>query len=132
MWRDPLVSVFWFAAGLGAYYAAAWAVRGGAPVTPTSGLAYLLLAHLGLNFLRFFCSARWHAAAMWEGSAWADDAAEAAVCAVRRAAALHDAYLSSKDPHVTLAVRGWRGGAGGAGAFPIAPWERGRSWGGGA
>jgi hypothetical protein len=100
-----LSSAFLFALGLGVYFTAAWAMRGGAPVTPTSAVAYLLLAHLGINFLRFFCSARWHAACLWEGSASADAAAEAAVRMVRRASALHDAYLSSKDPHVTLAVR---------------------------
>ncbi|KAI8473420.1 MAG: hypothetical protein J3K34DRAFT_410680 [Monoraphidium minutum] len=104
MWRDPIGSLFLFASGLGAYYAAGWVLSGGAPVSPASAAAYLGLAHLGLNFLRFFCSARWHAAAMWEGSGWADAAAEAAVRGVRRAAALHDAYLSSKDPHVTLVV----------------------------
>ncbi|GBF96325.1 hypothetical protein Rsub_09395 [Raphidocelis subcapitata] len=104
LWRDPVSTVIAFALGAGAYFGARAALAGSAGVTPTSAVAYALLAHLGFNFLRFFCSARWHAAAMWEGSAWTDAAAERAVRVVRRAAALHDAFLSARDPHVTLAV----------------------------
>jgi hypothetical protein len=102
LWRDPVTTVLLFVSGVGGYLAASWALTGGPSITPTSAVAYLLLAHLGLNFLRFFVSARWHAASMWEGSAWLDGVVERAVTAVRRGAALHDAYLSTKDPHVTL------------------------------
>lgn len=104
LWRDPVSTAVIFALGCGAYAAASWALSGGAPVAPTSAVAYALLAHLGLNFVRFLLSARWHAASMWEGSAWADGLAERAARSVRRAAALHDALLSNRDPHATLAV----------------------------
>jgi len=104
LWRDPVSSVLVFTLGVAAYYCASWALSGDTSITPTSAVAYLLLAHLGVNFVRFFCSARWHAACMWEESAWMDAATERAVRVVRRTAALHDAYLSSRDPHVTLGV----------------------------
>jgi hypothetical protein len=119
LWKDPVSTVLIFAAGAAAYAAACWAFSGATPVSPTSAAAYALLAHLGVNFVRFFCSARWHASCMWEGSSWTDAAVERAAVAVRRGAALHDAYLSAKDPHVTLGVRlgrrqgtGWRPGEG--------------------
>jgi hypothetical protein len=109
LWRDPVSTTIVFALGAAAYFGARSALAGGAGVSPTSAAAYLLLANLGINFVRFFCSARWHAAAMWEGSAWTDAAAERAVRAVRRAAALHDTFLSARDPHTTLGVSGWSG-----------------------
>lgn len=104
LWNDPVSSVIVFTLGVAFYATARWALNGGTSVTPTSATAYLLLSHLGVNFVRFFCSARWHAASMWEGSAWIDSVAERAVRAVRRAAALHDTYLSTRDPHITLSV----------------------------
>jgi hypothetical protein len=113
LWKDPVSTVLVFAFGVAAYATLSWAFSGATPVSPTSAAAYALLSHLGLNFVRFFCSARWHAASMWEGSAWTDAAVERAAIAVRRMAALHDTFLSTKDPHVTLGVRGpWNGGVG--------------------
>jgi hypothetical protein len=52
------------------------------------------------NFVVFLLSKSWHESSMWGSADWTLALANKAAAAVKGAAALHDAYLSTKDPQV--------------------------------
>lgn len=91
---------------------------------PAAVLCYALLADLALSFLRSLVSAAWRDRGLWAHSEAAEAAAQLASAAVRQAAAVHDDFLSARDPVLTLKVR--RQGSVGKLSGPacvVRPWD---------
>lgn len=67
-------------------------------------MAYALLLELGINFFRSVFLLRWHEGAVWINSHMIKSAQQAADRLTLQVAWLHDRYLSSTNPFVTLKV----------------------------
>lgn len=102
LWTNKVRSAFYFVAGL-----LAWLVVRAIFTSPTTlftGVCYVLLFSLGLNFLRGVMAPRYQERCTWAHSAWTRFATAALSTSISAAAALHDRHLNGLDPLHTLEV----------------------------
>jgi hypothetical protein len=57
-----------------------------------------------MNFIRYMLSDTWFENNLWANSAWAQRLTERCTRGIARAATIHDTYLSTRDPFITLKV----------------------------
>jgi len=104
LWKAPLHSFCMFLLGLSIFGFATLAARGAFKTTFASAVCYLLLADLSMNFIRYMLSDTWFENNLWANSAWAQRLTEQCTHGIARATSMHDSYLSTRDPFVTLKV----------------------------
>ena len=70
-----------------------------------AALAYVVLFSIGINFVRSVVSVQWQTRCAWVNSPTVKSVASQSEGAVMKIAALHDRYLSARDPVLTLKVK---------------------------
>ena len=74
-------------------------------ITFRAALAYVVLFSIGINFVRSVVSVQWQTRCAWVNSPTVKSVASQSEGAVMKIAALHDRYLSARDPVLTLKVK---------------------------
>jgi len=96
LYKNPALSYTVCASGVFALALGHYAMSSNNSLTFVSTICYLLLLNLGYNVTKSFVAMTW--IKNWRGSTAAAAITDRATAAINAAAALHDRYLTSRDP----------------------------------